>query len=501
MEIVDLKTELNNMLTLFRSAILSITLALVFSTPLFASQADNAESAREIIRMLDKGKYTEVISRFDSTMTKAAPEEKLRTIWTSLINQTGKLQEELSDTTIQYNGYEIVLVTCKFEKTVLDVKVIFDKESKIAGLFFAPHREIATGPETNSSNTTEQSGSADSLHEGAQPGNHKAEYISKDVTFENKKANVTLAGTLTIPDSKGTFPAVLLIPGSGPHDRDEAILGHKIFLVLADYLTRHGIAVLRVDKRGIGKSTGDYAATTTMDFASDALAGVNYLLTVKQVNHRKIGLIGHSEGGIIAPIVADESPNVAFVVLLGGPGVSGYKIILSQLAAIDRASGVSDSSVNAALAVEKKLLHIVMTEKDSAKAAGGLRRVLETELKQTSGEADANISQLLSPWYRSFLAYDPVPALRKLKCPVLAVWGSKDLQVPPAENMPAVEKALKSGRNKDFNVVEISGLNHLFQDAKTGSPLEYGSVKESISPRALEVITKWILKETRSNGR
>ena len=466
---------------------LLLTLLLLAAVRPAFSQTGNVKSAREIIKMLDKGNYTEVISRFDSTMTKAAPEEKLRMIWTSLVKQTGKLQEELSDTTIPYNGYEIVLVTCKFEKTILDVKVIFDKESRVAGLFFAPHVE-----------TSKESGSG-----GASPSDSLkgAPYISKDVTFENKEANVTLAGTLTIPDLKGTFPAVLLIPGSGPHDRDEAIFGHKIFLVLADYLTRHGIAVLRVDKRGIGKSTGDYAAATTMDFASDALAGVNYLLTVKQVNHRKVGLVGHSEGGIIAPIVADKSRNVAFVVLLGGSGVPGYKIILSQLAAIDRASGVSDSSVNASLAVEKKLLNIVLAEKDSSKAAASLRQVLETELKQASAEADANISQLLSPWYRSFLAYDPVPALRKLKCPVLAVWGSKDLQVPPAENMPAVEKALKSGGNKDFNVVEISGLNHLFQDAKTGSPLEYGSIKESISPRALEVITKWILKETRSKGR
>ncbi len=475
------------MSTLFRSAILSFALALAFSAPLFASQADNVKSAREIVTMLDKGKYAEVISRFDSTMTKAAPEEKLRTIWTSLINQTGKLQKELSDTTIPYNGYEIVLVTCKFEKTILDVKVIFDKESKVAGLFFAPHVEAA-----------KESGSS-----GASPSDSlKSEpYISKDVTFENKEAKVSLAGTLTLPDSTGKFPAVLLIAGSGPNGRNEIVAGHKLFLVLADYLTRHGIAVLRYDKRGIGGSTGDYAAATTTDFASDALAGVNYLLTVKQVDHRKIGLIGHSEGGIIAPIVADKSPNVAFVVLMGGSGVPGYKIILSQIAAINKASGVSDSSVNASVAIEKKLLNIVMAEKDSAKAAARLRRVLETELKLTSAEADANISQLLSPWYRSFLAYDPVPALRKLKCPVLAMWGSKDLQVPPAENLPAVEKALKSGHNKNFNVVEITGLNHLFQDARTGSPMEYASIKESISPRAMEVISKWIMRETERKSR
>ncbi len=451
------------------------------------SQTGNVKSAREVIMMLDKGKYTEVISRFDSTMMKAAPEGRLRTIWTSLIDQTGKLRQELGDTAFRYGGYDIVIVTCKFEKSELDVKVVFDKNSKVAGLFFAPHVE-----------TSKESGSG-----GASPSDSlkSVPYVSKDVSFENKKAGVTLAGTLTLPDSPGPFPAVVLIAGSGPNDRNETVAGHKLFLALADYLTRHGIAVLRYDKRGVGKSTGSYASATTTDFASDALTALNYLTTLRQIDHKEIGLVGHSEGGIIAPIVADESPDVAFVVLMGGPGVPGFKIILSQLALIDRAVGLSDSTVNAALVVEKKLLHVIMTEKDSAKAAVRLRRILETEVKQTTGEADASISQLLSPWYTSFLAYDPVPALRKVKCPVLALWGSKDLQVPPAENMPALEKALKSGGNKDFKVVDIPGLNHLFQDAKTGSPLEYGSIKESISPRALEVVTKWILKETRSKGR
>lgn len=443
--------------------ILSAFFLLTVATSSYAMPAGNIKSAREVIEMLNKGQFKEIISRFDSTMKKAAPEPRLRAIWTSLIGQTGKLQTEIGDTSFDFNGYNIVIVTCRFEKSKLDVKVVFDKDSEIAGLFFAPHVETA-----NESGRSGASAS-DSLR--------GAPYISKDVTFENKKANVTLAGTLTIPNSTGTFPAVLLIAGSGPNGRNETVAGHKIFLTVADYLTRHGIAVLRYDKRGIDKSTGNYASATTKDFASDALAGVDYLMTVKQVDHKKIGLIGHSEGGEIAPIVADESPNVAFIVLMAGPGVPGYKIILSQVALIDKAAGVSDSAVHASLTLERKLLDIVMTEKDSA---------------------EASVTELLSPWYRDFFSYDPRPALRKVKCPVLALWGSKDLQVSPSENMSAVRAALRSGGNKHFKVMEIKGLNHLFQDAKTGSPFEYGTIKEAISPKALRIITNWILKETRT---
>ncbi len=472
------------MIRQFSSTILFLVILSLAAAQPAAAQTNDVRSAREVITLMDKGEFKEITSMFDSTMKKAAPEERLRAIWTSLIGQTGELQQQLNDSTFQYGGYDIVIVTCKFQKSYLDVKVVFDKGGKVAGLFFLPHR-TPEGGDTSGPTNGQQSGDSLTGH-----------YVSQDVAFENEEAHITLAGTLTIPDSVGKFPAVLLIAGSGPHDRDETIFGHKPFLVLADYLTRHGIAVLRYDKRGVGKSTGDYAAATTTDFASDALAGVDYLMTLKAVDHGKIGLVGHSEGGMIAPVVADKSNHVAFIVLMAGPGVSGYRTILSQLALIDKASGLSDSAVAAAVSLEKKILRVVMTEKDSARAAATLRNILETEANQTPDAAEASIGQLLSPWYESFLAYDPAPALRKVKCPVLAIWGSKDLQVPPSENMPAMRKALKSGGNKSFKVVELQGLNHLFQDAQTGSPLEYGIIKETISPKALDVITNWILKET-----
>ena len=458
-----------------------LVIILIIPNRLLASNGDNVKTAREVVEFLGKGEYKEAISRFDSTMKKAAPEPRLHAIWTSLLGQTGKLQKELGDTSFDFNGYNIVIVTCQFARSKLDVKVVFDKDSRIAGLFFAPHVESA--------------GKAGAIESNQSDSLKGAPYISKDVTFRNSSANVTLAGTLTIPKSTGRFPAVLLISGSGPNARNETVAGHRIFLAIADYLTRHGIAVLRYDKRGVGKSTGNYAAATTMSFASDALAGVEFLKTVKQVESKEIGLIGHSEGAEIAPIVADRSHDVAFLVMLGGPGVPGYKIILSQLALIDRASGVKKGSVDSALALESRLLDIVRTEKDSSRAAARLREILVKEDKQSAATADAAVSELLSSWYREFLSYDPRPALEKVTCPVLGLWGSKDLQVPPAENMPAVRRALQKGGNKHFKLVEMKGLNHLFQTAKTGSPLEYGMINEAISPKALSTMTNWILKQ------
>ncbi len=479
---------------------ISIMILLSIPSSLLASDGDNVKTAREVVTMLNAGQFKEVISKFDSTMKKAAPEARLEAIWKSLTAETGSLQEELSDSSFVYGGYDIVIVTCEFQKATLGVKLVFDKDGKIAGLFFTNLR-----PHTNEEKSGSESGTkGDSTGTGESEAKG-ATYVSRDVTFENRKAGITLAGTLTLPDSTGKFPAVLLISGSGPNGRNETVAGHKLFLVLADYLASHGIAVLRYDKRGIGKSTGNYSEAMTMDFASDALAGVNYLMTLKQINHKEIGLIGHSEGGEIAPIVADESPNVAFIVLMAGPGVPGEDILLSQSGLIMKANGAPDSTIRMEHELQRKLFEVVMTEKDSAKAEVKLRKILEegaarlgvSNAGEQSKEAFVNtqLRALRSPWLKFFLSYDPRPALEKLKCPVLALWGSKDLQVPPAENMPTVEKALKSGGNTDFKIVELPGLNHLFQDAKTGSSSEYAVIKETISPKVLDVITKWILKE------
>jgi pimeloyl-ACP methyl ester carboxylesterase len=318
-------------------------------------------------------------------------------------------------------------------------------------------------------------------------------YHDEDVSYANPAASITLAATLTIPPGKGPFPAVLLITGSGPQDRDEALMGHRPFLVLSDYLTRRGIAVLRADDRGVGKSGGVFASGTTANFATDAEAGVEYLKERPEVNPHKIGLIGHSEGGIIAPLVAARNPDVAFVVMMAGSGVPGDQILVAQSRLIAEAAGQSSAEAEKTANEEREILELVKTQKD--------RAALETELRKRlagkgpEAQVDAQIKALTSPWFEYFLNCDPAVPLRKVQCPVLALNGEKDLQVPPKQNLPAIRQALEEGGNKHFETEELPGLNHLFQTAQTGSPTEYAEIEETISPVALKKMGDWILKQ------
>lgn len=326
------------------------------------------------------------------------------------------------------------------------------------------------------------------------PQNPVKPYPYREEEVAYKSAGNTLAATLTLPSGKSPFPAVLLIVGSGPHDRDESLLGHKPFLVLSDYLTRHGIAVLRADKRGVAKSTGDYAKATTVDFAADAEAGVAYLKTRTEVDPRRIGLLGHSEGAIVAPMAAVADPGIAFIVMLAGSAVPGDQIIVEQSRLIAMAAGASQQKAAEDAEKERETLTLIETEKDPA----ALERLLGAKLA-AEGMPDAAIAAQIkaatSPWFRFFLTYDPAAALRKLKTPVLALSGSLDLQVPPAQNLPPLRKALADAGNQHAEVDELPGLNHLFQNAKTGSPSEYGQIEETISPAALDKIASWILKQ------
>jgi pimeloyl-ACP methyl ester carboxylesterase len=339
-------------------------------------------------------------------------------------------------------------------------------------------------------------------------------YFEKQVAYDNKAGGSHLAGTLTLPRSGGPFPVALLITGSGQQDRDEALMGHRPFLVLADYLTRRGIAVLRVDDRGVGGSTGEVARATTEDFAGDVLAGVEYLKTRKEIDPKKIGLIGHSEGGIIAPMCAAKSKDVAFIVLMAGSGVPGEEILYEQSALILKAMGASAEMIAQQRKAQEQMFAILKREKDNGKAEKALRKVYSevqihptpdpakaaTATKQKPGEKadhlpagqEAGLHMMLSPWFRFFLTYDPRPALRKATCPVLAINGEKDLQVPPKENLPAIEAALKEGVNRDYTIKEIPKLNHLFQTCQTGAPSEYAQIEETFSPTALQVIGDWI---------
>ncbi|QOY91020.1 alpha/beta hydrolase family protein [Paludibaculum fermentans] len=316
-------------------------------------------------------------------------------------------------------------------------------------------------------------------------------YKSEDVAFPSKAEGVTLAGTLTLPQGKGPFPAAILITGSGPQDRDEALMGHRPFLVLSDYLTRHGIAVLRYDDRGVGKSTGTFANSTTTDFSRDAEGALDYLRKRPELNPARIGLVGHSEGGIIAPMVAARRPEAAFVVLMAGTGVPGAEVMLLQAERLNAAAGVAKEVTDQNTALQKKIFAILREEKDDQAAQDKLKEALAG-----IPGVEAQARGFLSPWMREFASYDPAPTLQKLRCPVLVLNGEKDLQVIADQNVPPIEAALKKGGNKDFRIVRLPGLNHLFQNAKTGLVQEYGQIDETLAPVFLETMTTWIRRHT-----
>src|SRR5659263_6455 len=320
-------------------------------------------------------------------------------------------------------------------------------------------------------------------------------YNEEEVVYDNRNAKVKLAGTLTTPGSSGPFPAVVLISGSGPQNRDEELLGHRPFLVLADNLTRRGIAILRVDDRGVGRSTGNFSLATSEDFAGDVLAGVEYLKSRKDIDPKQIGLIGHSEGGMIAPMVATRSQDVAFIVMMAGPGLIGEELLYLQGEKIFSAEGLDNESIVRNRDIQSRMFAIVKQEPDKAVAEKELIAILnETGVSEEIQKSQAK--QILSPWYHYFLTYDPVPTLAKVRIPVLAIIGEKDLQVPPKENLKGIEGALKAGGNEHYTVKELPGLNHLFQTAQTGSLAEYGTIEETMSPVAMNIIGDWILQQT-----
>jgi pimeloyl-ACP methyl ester carboxylesterase len=319
-------------------------------------------------------------------------------------------------------------------------------------------------------------------------------YVAEEVGYEN--GDVHLGGTLTKPQGHGPFPAVLLITGSGQQNRDEEIFGHKPFFVIADYLTRRGIAVLRVDDRGIGKSTGDFRASTTQDFATDVTAGVNYLLSRSDIDKKHVGLLGHSEGAVIAPMVAAKMPQVAFIVMLAGTAVPGDQVVADQTYKANILAGATPEQAAQSREFEAKLLTIDKTEADPQvreqkmlALAAGHPKVEETIKQQ--------MPALNSPWYRFFLSYEPRIALTKVKCPVLALGGSKDQQVDAPLNIPLIQAALAEGGNPDVTAKIVPGVNHLFQEATTGAVSEYGTIEQTMSPEVLATVAAWIDKRVR----
>lgn len=329
-------------------------------------------------------------------------------------------------------------------------------------------------------------------------------YKSEDVKFPGNSGKVELAGTLTLPDGRKHFPTVILITGSGPQNRDEELMTHKPFLVLADHLTKKGIAVLRYDDRGFGQSTGKFGAATSVDFANDVRAAIAYLKTRKEIDTSRIGLLGHSEGGLIAPMIAADT-KVAFIVLLAGPGVSGSQILLKQVELIARSQGADEEGVQKKVKINRDIFQLFNQYGEDPSFETRLEQYLNEALSGNDILAEGTdkkafiktqVSVFKRPWMRYFLKYDPVTSLKLVKCPVLALNGGKDVQVA-AENLAVIEKAIRQGGNNNVTVKEFPDMNHLFQTCKTGAMDEYASIEQTIDPSVLAVISDWVLKQTK----
>lgn len=341
-------------------------------------------------------------------------------------------------------------------------------------------------------------------------------YVSEEVSFPGPDTSIILAGTLTYPtassitQTKKKFPAILLITGSGAQNRDEEIMGHKPFLVLADYLTKSGFAVLRMDDRGTGSSTGTYAGATTADFSMDAAAAIDYLKKQGMIDPGKIGLLGHSEGGLIASMLASSRKDISFIVLMASPGIPSLDLMVEQNMALLKANGMSDSASLAYGALYRQLAPAILASADTAEAHKKGRAVFDSwfatqtdAVIKTLGLRESfkqNIylkkftQELFTPWFKHFMQADPTPYLEKLSCKVLALNGEKDIQVVATPNLEGIRNALKKSKSRLYDIVFLPGLNHLMQTCQKCTPQEYGKLEETISPAALSAISNWLSK-------
>ena len=327
-------------------------------------------------------------------------------------------------------------------------------------------------------------------------------YRVEEVSFFNREANINLYGTLTLPKNKNKFPIVILLSGSGPQNRNEEAFGHKPFLVIADYLTKKGIGVLRYDDRGTAKSEGNFKSANLSDFKSDAIAAINYLKTRKNLNFTKLGIIGHSEGGTIAPMIANSTKDVDFLVLLAGTILQGDEILLIQQQIAGKEAGASEEVLKKSKAISKgayELIHSVKPINLKKELTTYIQKVL---LDNPDGKSPNNeksefikkqVARLMNPWMLSFVKYNPIDEYLKLTIPVFALFGSNDVQVTAKENIKAI-KTIKE-RFSDSKIIfkQYKDLNHLFQESVTGSPKEYSKITQTISPFVLSDISQFIL--------
>lgn len=339
-------------------------------------------------------------------------------------------------------------------------------------------------------------------------------YRIEEVEYDNADKSLHYGATLSIPPGKGPFPALLLITGSGPQNRDEEIFGHKPFAVIADHLTKDGFAVLRVDDRGVGKSTGQFSTSTSADFAADVQNSLNYLKSRKEIDIKRMGMLGHSEGGMIAPLVASQRNDINFIVLLAAPGEKILKLMQEQNIAVLKSSGISKEAAESYGDLFGKMMSAVIETKNMTAAKEQMTLALNDWIKITSKNIvtlttgitnDSTQQQFLNglgssfsyEWLKYFLQFDPADYLKKLHCKVLALNGDKDLQVSSKSNLEGIRNALKESQSPSYDVKEIPGLNHLFQNCKTCTISEYGELEETFYPKVLDMISEWLNKNVR----
>lgn len=339
-------------------------------------------------------------------------------------------------------------------------------------------------------------------------------YESNDVIYYNKDKSIQYGATVTKPKGAGPFPALLLLTGSGQQNRDEEIFGHKPFAVIADYLTNKGYVVMRVDDRGVDQTTGDVQYATTKDFADDAMVGLDYLKTLPGVDKTKIGLLGHSEGGMIAEIVAAQRKDVPFVVLLAAPGEPILDLMTEQSRAVLQSSAMTKPQLESYLALRRSLSLVVSLAASELEAHTAATKVLSDWLANTpkdvatastgiAGDSSKQdfvnkaVEMLYKPWWQFFFRYQPDQYVRKMNTKVLALNGDKDIQVFSKTNLPALKASLQKSPSKTFETVELKGLNHLFQHCIKCTVAEYAELEETFAPEALAMISNWLDKNVK----